>query len=193
MSHAVRATLNDCSPTWLTQPPTTWPTSAGSMPDCARSARSARAPSRSAGWTVDRPPLRRPIGRADGFDDHDFAFTHGTSLGQELDRSVKRPTGAARRRSASSLTVAERRPQGVAGVGDAAAPERPGGLVEAPVPGGEAIVVFAGQEVELGFHVSILPRGCDSQTWTRPRIRPSDDRVVRPLWPSVLTFRPARR
>ena len=31
-SHAVRAMLKACSPTWLTQPPTTWPTSAGSMP-----------------------------------------------------------------------------------------------------------------------------------------------------------------
>ena len=26
-SHAVRVTLNACSPTWLTQPPTTWPIS----------------------------------------------------------------------------------------------------------------------------------------------------------------------
>ena len=32
VSHAVRATLNDCMPIWLTQPPTTWPTSAGRCP-----------------------------------------------------------------------------------------------------------------------------------------------------------------
>src|SRR5690554_8189604 len=32
VSQAVRPTLNDCSPTWLTQPVTTWPTWAGSMP-----------------------------------------------------------------------------------------------------------------------------------------------------------------
>ena len=31
-SHAVRVTLKLCSPTWLTHPPTTCPTSAGSMP-----------------------------------------------------------------------------------------------------------------------------------------------------------------
>ena len=61
--------------------------------------------------------------------------------------------------------MAQRRPQGVAGVGDAAAAEGPGGLVEPPVPGGQAVVLVAGQEVELCFHVSILPRGCDSQTW----------------------------
>ena len=31
-SHAVRAMLKVCSPIWVTQPPTTWPTAAGSMP-----------------------------------------------------------------------------------------------------------------------------------------------------------------
>jgi hypothetical protein len=57
VSQAVRATLKLCSPTWLTQPPTTWPTSAGSMP--VRSTSSAwTAPSRSAGCMVDSPPLR---------------------------------------------------------------------------------------------------------------------------------------
>ena len=61
VSHAVRVMLKACIPTWLTQPPTTWPTSAGSMPDRSMSAFSASA-SRSAEWKVDRPPPRRPIG-----------------------------------------------------------------------------------------------------------------------------------
>jgi hypothetical protein len=60
-SQAVRAMLNDCSPAAVTHPPTIWSTLAGSMP-----LRSSRAfwtwPSRSAGWMVDRPPPRRPIG-----------------------------------------------------------------------------------------------------------------------------------
>src|SRR5688572_2353752 len=38
VSHAVRAMLNDCSPTWVTQPPTIWSTPAGSMPDRSMSA-----------------------------------------------------------------------------------------------------------------------------------------------------------
>src|SRR5262245_11920687 len=33
VSHAVRATLKACMPTWLTQPPTTCSTSLGSMPE----------------------------------------------------------------------------------------------------------------------------------------------------------------
>ncbi len=32
--------------------------------------------SRSAGWTVERPPLRLPDGGADGFDDHDIRCGH---------------------------------------------------------------------------------------------------------------------
>src|SRR5215831_389645 len=61
VSQLVRATLNDCMPTWLTQPPTTWPTSTGSMPDrCTSSA--STLPNRSAEWMVDSPPPRRPIG-----------------------------------------------------------------------------------------------------------------------------------
>src|SRR5918992_4216255 len=40
-SHAVRPMLNDCSPTWLTQPVTTWPTADGSMPERATSSWSA--------------------------------------------------------------------------------------------------------------------------------------------------------
>jgi hypothetical protein len=61
LSQAVRPMLNDCSPTWLTQPATTWSTSVGSMPE--RSISSVRTvPSRSAGWTLAKPPLRRPMG-----------------------------------------------------------------------------------------------------------------------------------
>ena len=60
-SHAVRVRLNACSPTWLTQPPTIWPTSDGSMP-----VRSMIAfwtwLSTSAGCMVDRPPFRLPMG-----------------------------------------------------------------------------------------------------------------------------------
>ena len=70
VSHAVRAMLKDCSPTWVTQPPTTWSTSAGSMPD--RSMRAFwTAPSRSAGCMVESPPPSPADGAADGFDDDD--------------------------------------------------------------------------------------------------------------------------
>ncbi len=61
LSQAVRAMLNACSPIWLTQPPTTWSTTAGSMPE-----RSISAPwivaSSSAGCMVDKPPFRFPTG-----------------------------------------------------------------------------------------------------------------------------------
>src|ERR687897_1410033 len=51
VSQPVRATLKDCSPTWVTHPPTTWPTRAGSMP--VRSTRADRTvANRSAGWAV---------------------------------------------------------------------------------------------------------------------------------------------
>ena len=60
-SQAVRAMLNACSPTWLTQPPTTWSTTAGSMPDRSITALCTAA-SRSAGCMVDRPPFRFPTG-----------------------------------------------------------------------------------------------------------------------------------
>src|SRR6478672_10748993 len=60
-SHAVRVTLKLCSPTWLTQPPTTCPTSAGSMPVRATSSLWTR-PSKAAGWSDDSPPLRLPTG-----------------------------------------------------------------------------------------------------------------------------------
>ena len=60
-SQAVRVTLKLCSPTWLTQPPTTWPISGGSIP--VRSMIAVwTTPSSSAGCTDDRPPPRRPTG-----------------------------------------------------------------------------------------------------------------------------------
>ncbi len=60
-SHAVRAMLKVWGPTWPTQPPITWPTSAGSMP-LRSTAASCTAPSRSAGCRVESPPLRLPSG-----------------------------------------------------------------------------------------------------------------------------------
>ncbi len=60
-SHAVRTTLKACSPTWDTQPPTTWSTAPASTPARSTAARSTR-PSRSAGCSVDSPPPRRPRG-----------------------------------------------------------------------------------------------------------------------------------
>src|SRR5438093_2903261 len=61
VSHAVRAMLNDCSPTCDTQPATTWSTCVGSMPDRSTTA-CCTAPSSWEGWTVDSPPPLRPMG-----------------------------------------------------------------------------------------------------------------------------------
>ena len=69
-SHAVRVTLKLCSPTWLTQPPTTWPTSAGSMPVRAMSS-DWTMPSSSAGCIDDEATVALADRRADGVDDHD--------------------------------------------------------------------------------------------------------------------------
>ena len=60
-SHAVRVTLAACMPTWPTHPPTTCPTSDGSMPERSTTAR-CTSPSRSAECMADSPPLRRPTG-----------------------------------------------------------------------------------------------------------------------------------
>ena len=77
LSQAVRVMLNACSPTWLTQPPTTWSISAGSMP----------VRSMMAFWTVaehlggvqgGQAAVALADGRADGVDDDDVA--HGGSL-----------------------------------------------------------------------------------------------------------------
>src|SRR6478672_11468069 len=61
VNHAVRAMLNDCSPTWLTQPATTWPISPGSMPERSITSCCIVA-NRSAGCMDERPPPRLPIG-----------------------------------------------------------------------------------------------------------------------------------
>ncbi len=61
VSQAVRPMLKPCSPTLLTHPVTTCPTSRGSTPERSTSADCAVA-SRSAGWTLERPPPRRPTG-----------------------------------------------------------------------------------------------------------------------------------
>lgn len=60
-SHAVRAMSPACGPTVSRQPKTTSSTAAGSTPDRSTSAFRTCAP-RSAGWTADRPPFRRPTG-----------------------------------------------------------------------------------------------------------------------------------
>jgi hypothetical protein len=61
VSQAVRVTLKACMPTWLMQPPMTWPTSEGSIPDRSITAFWA-TPRSSAACMVDNPPPRRPIG-----------------------------------------------------------------------------------------------------------------------------------
>src|SRR5450631_597485 len=61
LSHAVRVTLEACSPAWVTHPPTTCSTSPGSIP--ARLTSSTWAlPSNSAEWKPAIQPLRFPIG-----------------------------------------------------------------------------------------------------------------------------------
>ena len=61
LSHAVRVTLDACSPAWVTHPPTICSTSEGSIP--ARFTSSTWAVARSsAAWKPDNHPLRLPIG-----------------------------------------------------------------------------------------------------------------------------------
>ena len=99
LSHAVRPMLNACSPTWLTQPVTTCPTAAGSMPDRSIAAFCTVA-SRSAGWTVDNPPLRFPTGVR-------TASTITTSDMPATYRSVtsRRPLAASRTRSRAAAPM----------------------------------------------------------------------------------------
>src|SRR6516225_1998442 len=60
-SHDVRVTLKPCSPAWVTHPPTTCPTDAGSMP--ARLTTSTwAAPRMSAARSPESQPLRFPMG-----------------------------------------------------------------------------------------------------------------------------------
>ena len=67
-SQHVRAMSPACGPIVSTQPNTTSSTAAGSTSTRSISARIACAP-RSAGWTLARPPLRRPDRAAHGVDD----------------------------------------------------------------------------------------------------------------------------
>src|SRR5437660_471306 len=61
LSHALRVTFEPCSPAWVTHPPTTSSTWAGSMP--ARLTSSAcTAPRIWAGCSPDSHPFRRPMG-----------------------------------------------------------------------------------------------------------------------------------
>ena len=60
-SQAIRAMLKVCSPTWETQPPTTWPIASAGTPLRSRAA-FWTVPRRSAGCIPDNPPARRPIG-----------------------------------------------------------------------------------------------------------------------------------
>ena len=74
VSHAPRAMLNVCSPTWLTQPPTIWSTSTGSSPlrlhqfGLHRGEQVNGMHSRK----TARPPTKR---RTDGLDD-DYVIGH---------------------------------------------------------------------------------------------------------------------
>ena len=73
--------LNACSPTWLTQPPTTWPISAGSMPVRSTMACWTR-PSTSAGMHGGQAAVAAADGGADGVDDDDVGggSAHGSTL-----------------------------------------------------------------------------------------------------------------
>ena len=95
-SHAVRAMLNVCSPTWLTQPPTTWPIAPGRC-RCARRAPSARrrAGRRDARWTG---PPRRPTGvRTASTMTTEDSLGMGLSLRRLGDRAAMRSHQRARR------------------------------------------------------------------------------------------------
>ena len=75
-SHAVRVMSKVCSPVWVTQPPTTWPTAWGRS-RCARWLASSR-------WRGGRRGARRQATvaaterRAGGFDDDDIGVGEGT-------------------------------------------------------------------------------------------------------------------
>src|ERR1700722_8421246 len=65
-SHALRATLPDCSPTWLTQPATTCSTTSGATPAPSSSPRYT-SPSRSGAWYEDSVPRRLPTAERTAF------------------------------------------------------------------------------------------------------------------------------
>ena len=73
-SHAVRVTLKLCSPTWLTQPPTTWSIAPGSMPG-ALDDRPLHRAEQLGGVDARQATAAAPDGRADGVDDDDGGIT----------------------------------------------------------------------------------------------------------------------
>ena len=92
-SHAVRVTLKLCSPTWLTQPPTTW--SIGGRVDArALDDRPLDGAEQLGRVDAGQAAAAPPDGRADGIDDDDV----NDALGM-----MREPTaGATRRRRCSS-------------------------------------------------------------------------------------------
>src|SRR3954471_20098446 len=113
---AVPAMLKLCSPPWLTHPPTTCPISAGSMPDRSITAFWTSASS-SAGWTLDRPPPRRPTGvrSASTITTSVMAAAYGVVrlYGECRERSVRphRPAAGHARRGRIALVPRPRQPR----------------------------------------------------------------------------------
>ena len=108
-----------------------------------------------------------PDGRADGFDDDDFAFAHGASLGRDL-------TGRSSRRGVLvvgvDVALAQGRAEGRAGLLDAPAADGLGGVVDAPVGLGGLVGGSGRRRGQLGggdrwscasMDLS-MQRGCDS-------------------------------
>jgi hypothetical protein len=125
------------------------------------------------GQQVDRVDGREaavatPDGRADSFDDDDFAFAHGVSLFRDLtERSSRRGVLAV----GTDVALAHGAAQGGAGLLDATKPHGLGGGIEPPVGPGALVdgggIALGGQlgggnEVELCIHGSSMQRGCDS-------------------------------
>ena len=95
-SQALRVMFNVCSPTWLTQPPTTWPTSLGSMPVRSMIARLNRA-EHLGGMHGGQAAAALPDGSADGIDDHDIR--HGPDGSCASGRTLLTASARATRRS----------------------------------------------------------------------------------------------
>ena len=93
-SHAVRPMLNACSPTWLTQPPTTWSISAGSMPGALddRLLDGAEHLGRVHGGQAT---IALADGGADGIDDHDVAHARSLRGGSRSQRAEAARAAAA--------------------------------------------------------------------------------------------------
>ena len=120
-SHAVRVTLKLCSPTWLTQPPTTWPI--GARVDArALDDRLLHDAEQLGGMDAGQAATAATDRGADGIDDDDGITRHGPSLRHGGDR----PAARHRPRPGSAPgPVAAGEVGGVASRGPAASP-RPG-------------------------------------------------------------------